>query len=458
MFYRLKQLTLMAGDFVALLFGLFLALSERYVFTPGAPDIALLWPMIELFIGALLIIFISGLYDIGQNRNNLQFFQKILMTAFAWVMVGMIYFYLRPALAISPKTILALTALNGFGLLTVWRYIYNRFLSTGILKTTVVFTGVTPEIIELIALLEKQPERGYRVAGFIMADNLPAELSRYASAPTLKILLEKNNNQAPQIIVTAPMLYKNASLLKELYEQLFAQTTVMALARFYEDVLGRIPPFTFSEGWFLNNLNEQQKKIYDRTRIVTDYFFASLMAIFFVISFPFIYWAIRLTSPGPIFFRQQRVGRMGQVFFIYKYRTMKVLAIDGSAETAGAQFASVDDARVTRVGKFLRQTRLDEIPQFINIFRNEMGLIGPRPERPEFVYELTRQMPFYSLRCLIKPGLTGWAQVQKSYYGTLEENLRKLEYDLFYIKNRGFWLDFAIVMRTVNIVLGMRGR
>jgi lipopolysaccharide/colanic/teichoic acid biosynthesis glycosyltransferase len=137
---------------------------------------------------------------------------------------------------------------------------------------------------------------------------------------------------------------------------------------------------------------------------------------------------------------------------------MKVLSADGSAETAGAEYASENDIRITSVGKLLRKTRLDELPQVINILRGEMSFIGPRPERPEFVQKLTAAMPFYSLRHLVKPGLTGWAQIHKGYYGTIDENLQKLEYDLFYIKNRGPLIDLAITLRTINIVLRMKGR
>jgi lipopolysaccharide/colanic/teichoic acid biosynthesis glycosyltransferase len=137
---------------------------------------------------------------------------------------------------------------------------------------------------------------------------------------------------------------------------------------------------------------------------------------------------------------------------------MKVLNSDGSAETTGPQFASQNDPRITSVGKILRRTRLDELPQFLNIFKNEMSLIGPRPERPEFVRQLTDKMPFYALRHLIKPGLTGWAQLHKAYYGTIDENLRKLEYDLYYVKNRGLFIDLSIMLRTINIVVRMRGR
>ena len=146
------------------------------------------------------------------------------------------------------------------------------------------------------------------------------------------------------------------------------------------------------------------------------------------------------------------------MFKVFKFRTMKALTADGSAETQGPQFASDKDSRVTGVGHFLRRTRIDEIPQFINILKGQMSIIGPRPERPEFVEQLTEKMPYYALRHLIKPGLTGWAQIHNAYYGTIEENLRKLEYDLFYIKNRNFALDASIILRTIATVLKMMGR
>ena len=206
------------------------------------------------------------------------------------------------------------------------------------------------------------------------------------------------------------------------------------------------------------NLHEQHKKIYDRFRILTDYVLAVFIGIFFIVTFPLVALAIKLNSRGRIFFVQNRIGRQGLVFKVYKYRTMMSLSADGSAETGGPQFAADKDARITSVGKILRLTRLDEIPQFINILKGQMSVIGPRPERPEFVRQLTEKMPYYPLRHLIKPGLTGWAQINNAYYGTIEENLRKLEYDLFYIKNRSFTLDVAIILRTINTVLRLAGR
>jgi lipopolysaccharide/colanic/teichoic acid biosynthesis glycosyltransferase len=226
----------------------------------------------------------------------------------------------------------------------------------------------------------------------------------------------------------------------------------------YEQIMRKIPPFTFSESWFLVQLNEQRGKTYDRFRILIDYISALFLGSILCVSMPFVALAIKLDSPGPVFFKQQRVGRNNNLFTLYKFRSMKALTADGSAELNGPQFTSLNDNRITRVGKILRKFRLDELPQIINVFKGEMALIGPRPERPEFTKQLTEKIPFYPLRHLVKPGFTGWAQVQQSYYDTIDENLIKLEYDLYYVKNRGPLLDLAIILRTVGIVVGMKGR
>jgi len=233
---------------------------------------------------------------------------------------------------------------------------------------------------------------------------------------------------------------------------------VINLADFYEEMTGRIPPSIFSEGWFIASLQKQQKKIYDRLRMIADYLTAIVIGIFFIATFPLIALLIKLDSRGPIFFKQKRVGRLGKNFTIYKYRTMKALNKDGSAEIDGPRFAEKKDSRITFVGRLLRKTRVDEIPQFINMLRKEMTIIGPRPERPVFVENLNEIMPYYSLRQLVKPGVTGWAQIKHGYTGSTDGNLRKLEYDLYYIKNRGPLLDLAILLKTINIVAKLAGR
>lgn len=455
--YRLKQITLLAGDLIILYIGLYFALYFRYLKIPKENLQELLSSMTQLFFLAAIILFIAGLYDTSKAKNSWAFYQKIITSALVWTVFGIIYFYINPKTAITPKTILLLTAVIGFGLISLWRYFYNKFISTT-LKYNIIFAGVTNEVKELINNIQREPRLGYFITG-VISDNQTdgSQFPNIAFGKTIADINNQTKNHA-NIIVLSPQMTGNAYLLKELYQSLFQQVSIVNLSDFYESVMRRIPPFTFSEGWFVANLREQHKKIYDRFRILTDYILAVLIGIFFALTFPFVALAIKLNSKGHVFFSQNRVGRQGLIFKVYKYRTMKALAKDGSAETCGPQFASDKDSRITSVGKILRLTRLDEVPQFINILKGEMSVIGPRPERPEFVAQLTEKMPYYSLRHLIKPGLTGWAQIHNAYYGTIEENLQKLEYDLFYIKNRGLTLDVSIILRTVNTILRLAGR
>ena len=168
---------------------------------------------------------------------------------------------------------------------------------------------------------------------------------------------------------------------------------------------------------------------------------------------PFILIGNLIGNKGKLFYTQERVGKNGKIFKILKFRTMKT-----NAETNGAVFAAINDSRVTAFGKFLRKTRIDEFPQFINILKGDMGVIGPRPERPVFVKEIAEVMPFYETRHVIKPGLTGWAQVNYSYGETINDSLIKLQYDLYYIKHRSIFLDINIIFKTISTVLFYRGQ
>ena len=455
MFYRLKQLILLTGDILALYAGLYLGVALRYTQWPNANFINLIAPLTFLFSFAIVILFIIGFYDIGRARTNSAFFQKIIAAASVWLVISILYFYTSPNVTVSPKTTLLLVTICGFGALTLWRTIYNHFLSGSFLGTPVIFVGFNNEIEELADVMMKVPERGYTVSGLVTNINTGLNLP---TADTLEELVKKNRGAYPGLIIISEQAKSDTALLNSLYRALYQQASIIPLADFYENFFKKIPPYTFSEDWFVTHLNEQTRKIYDRFRILIDVFFAALMGIIFAVIFPLVAVIIKLTSPGPIFFSQLRVGRTGMKFKIYKFRTMHALGQGGSAELGGAQYATINDARITKFGTFLRRTRLDELPQFINILKGEMAVIGPRPERPEFVDQLTAKMPFYSLRHLVKPGITGWAQLQKSYYGTLEENLVKLEYDLYYIKNRSPLLDAVIILRTFEVLLRMMGR
>ena len=217
--------------------------------------------------------------------------------------------------------------------------------------------------------------------------------------------------------------------------------------------MGKVPLSAIGEVWFLENLAESEKKFYENFKRIFDMFFAIIFGIISLIFYPIIAILIKIDSKGPVFYKQKRVGLNGEVFTVYKFRTM----IE-DAEKDGVKWADNEDKRITKVGRFLRKTRLDELPQLLNIFFGDMSFVGPRPERVEFVETLEKQIPYYNIRHIIRPGLTGWAQVNFRYGASVEDSIEKLQYELYYIKHRCFILDISIILKTIKIVLKGSGR
>jgi len=324
--YRLKQLTIIFGDLLFFYLSLYCAVSLRHLKLSAFEIVENLIPTMSfLFILGLAIFFIIGLYDLSLSKNNWQLYKKIVISHFIWLIIGIIFFYIRPQKDISPKTILLLVALFNIIFISLWRFIYNKFLSTNILKNKIIFLGLTPESLELAELIAKEPQRGYEIAGIIEPENpqfvnkeidtqFNTSLKLTIESDLNKLLAENNSKNSNITIVIAPHLANNNKLLADLYKKLFLNISIVSLAQFYEELVGRIPPFTFSEGWFLSNFQEQSKKIYDRFKMIFDYFFAIFIAVIFVISLPLIAILIKLGSNGPIFFTQLRVGRQGKNF------------------------------------------------------------------------------------------------------------------------------------------------
>ena len=199
-------------------------------------------------------------------------------------------------------------------------------------------------------------------------------------------------------------------------------------------------------------LRERWTSRYTMQKRVIDLLFSIPLLIIAAISFPFIVLAIKLDSRGPVFYYQERVGKDGECFSVIKFRSMVA-----DAERGGARFASADDARITRVGVILRGTRLDELPQIINVLRGEMALVGPRPERPHVIEQVSAQVPLFAMRTVVRPGLTGWAQVKSSYAANETELAMKLEYDLYYIRNASIGMDLSVLFHTALVVLRFKG-
>jgi exopolysaccharide biosynthesis polyprenyl glycosylphosphotransferase len=197
----------------------------------------------------------------------------------------------------------------------------------------------------------------------------------------------------------------------------------------------------------------RQPKILRVIKRVLDTGLALVVLILTLPLFILVAIAVRLESPGPVFYSQERVGRYNKTFHIYKFRSM----VTDAEKSNSPVWAQKNDSRITRVGQFIRKTRLDELPQLWNILKGEMSFVGPRPERPVFVKELEEKIPFYSQRHIVKPGLTGWAQIRYEYGASIEDALKKLEYDLYYVKNMSIFLDIMTIMETVHVVLFRKG-
>ncbi len=458
--YRIKQAVLIFGDFISFALSFCLTLTIRYWHTP---DLSTILAHTGLYTGLffcwIVINYINGLYDLSGRivRGNL--YRRIAETAFIILIFSIIYFYLIPNADITPKRILFLNVIIGYSVMSLWRMLFNKYIGSQKLRTNVIFVGITAESQNLMDFILHHPQSGYHIVSVIDLDKtLKNHENEFAVYHELKSLRPAITAYQAQLVVIAPHLQHDEEALRELYELLFWSVEIVNATSFYENITGRIPPATFSEGWFLEHIHTRVNPLYEKWRTVLDYFAGICMGLVFVTLGSLLALAIRVSSPGPIFIRQKRVGLNGEVFTLYKFRSMYALSADGSAEVAGVEFAKKEDKRITPLGKFLRKTRLDELPQCINLMKRDVTLIGPRPERPEIVEQLTLQMPFYPLRHVVRPGLAGWAVLHQNYTDTIEKSLEKLQYDLYYIKNRSFLLDISILLRTVNVVLRLMGQ
>lgn len=380
------------------------------------------------------------LYDATGRPTNAELFMASLRSQSLTAIMGAAFFYFMPTqiLGLEPRRILLGYAF-GFLLATwLWHLLARKAMRHAIPPTQVLILGDGPAGQRLAQQLERAASLGYRVAGLCAAE--PAAIAAAI------------DSHQPDIIVNATGGPLPAAAIASLRRCLVEHRPVTNVAAFTEQVLQKIAVEDVEHGWFIENFSLRRRPLYEAGKRVTDVILSTLLLAVTLPLLPFIALAVKSTR-GPVFFRQLRTGKNGRPFGAIKFRSM----VD-NAESNGPQWASRNDSRITRAGKFLRASRLDEIPQLINILRGEMSFVGPRPERPEFVEQLERQIPFYAERHLVKPGLTGWAQINYPYGDSVQDALEKLRYDLYYIKNRSALLDLSTVLKTINTVLRGLGR
>lgn len=441
---NIKRIILLLGDIVILYASLWLTLLIRYGvdFDFGRWQ-QHFWPFTIIYFFWLVVFFIAGLYELTLARNNIIFYNTLFRGLIINAGLAIAFFYFIPFFGITPKTNLFLNLAIFIFLLSGWRNLFNKIIKSSALINNILIIGDNREVRQMIRIVRKNPQLGYRLDKQIN----PREIK------TPFDLLEEVTQRNIKTIITAIDPHQDSKLVQSLYQCLPLKISFSDLPSFYERILGKVPISSIGEIWFLENLTESQKNFYEAIKRILDMAGGFVFGIISLILYPFIILAIKIDSPGPIFYKQRRIGQDGQIFNVIKFRSM----IE-EAEKDGAKWADQQDHRITRVGKFIRKTRLDELPQLWNIFIGQMSFIGPRPERIEFVQQLEKKIPYYQIRHIVKPGLTGWAQVNFRYGASVRDSIEKLQYELYYIKHRSFVLDLSIFLRTIKIVLKGGGR
>ncbi|RDK84831.1 sugar transferase [Marinirhabdus gelatinilytica] len=342
--------------------------------------------------------------------------------------------------------------------LFVWRYAYIVLISAPRFFKKVLLITDSDSVLPILEALQKS-DPNYKILGFVNIDKkqkpegLPEELLLFSTEDIAAIV---NEQSISEIVVATPQSQPmTLDVNTQLVSLLESGVPIREYTQVYEEITHRIPVQYVEQDFYryFPFSRSNQNKLYLFFHRVLDLLFSVIGLLFGLAIFPFILLGNIVGNRGPVFYTQTRVGKNGKHFNIYKLRSMVV-----NAEAAGAQFASKKDTRVTKFGRFLRRSRFDEIPQFINVIKGDMSVIGPRPERPVFVKELSKKIPFYEVRHLVKPGVTGWAQVNAKYGMTQEDALEKLQYDLYYIKRRSLFLDISIVIKTLSTIIFFRGQ
>ena len=382
----------------------------------------------------------------------------ISIAAFLGIVVYSLIFIFNREPTSLPRIAVGAFILLASLLTLIWRAVYIRlYRSTGLQRRVLVLgagkAGTT--LAQVYKLLTPPP---FNLVGFI--DDDPKKVRRsfdgFPVIGTSKQLIQLVDDYHISDLVMAINGEVSGTTFQAILDVQEAGVEVTRMPILYEEIALRVPIHHLESDWLIRSFVDQLRVsvIYELLKRLMDMLGGLAGLLIFAIIYPFAAIATLIDSGLPIFYSQDRLGKGGHVFKIYKFRTMKQ-----NAEADGeAKLAEENDPRVTRVGNFLRRTRLDELPQFWNVLHGEMSLVGPRAERPELVAEFQKQIPFYRARLLVKPGLTGWAQINYGYVATVTETGVKLEYDLYYIKHRSLAMDFNVILRTVGTVLSRKGR
>ena len=414
-----------------------------------------------IVLGFYIIMFgtVFEMYNLQVASNQFQIIKSIVLTSSTTVLIYLLTPVYTPVLP-SNRLQIVFFYIAIFLALFFWRMFYVRFLASNRFSKKVILICDKDQLEELVLGLESVDPH-YKVMGYINSDSINDTIEKSKNHFVENIDINQledfvTKNSVSEVVIASQ---KTDGITVNLYNQLIhlleSGFVIREYTQVYENITQRIPVQYVARDFYryFPFSRSNQNQLYLLVVRIVEVIISLLGVSLGVLLSPFILIGNLIGNKGKLFYTQERVGKNGKIFKILKFRTMKT-----NAETNGAVFAAINDSRVTAFGKFLRKTRIDEFPQFINILKGDMGVIGPRPERPVFVKEIAEVMPFYETRHVIKPGLTGWAQVNYSYGETINDSLIKLQYDLYYIKHRSIFLDINIIFKTISTVLFYRGQ
>ena len=422
--FKNRQTLLLLGDVAVLALSLWLMILWRFdASSQHALIMAQIRIFVPLFVLWLVVFFVFELYDVRRVNPNPQHIGLLIAAVALCVGLSIVVFYLIPQPGITPKTNLAIIGGIAFMLLVAWRRAFYH-LFTSRIKQHIALIGTSPLLDDLKTELTKHPQLGTVVGHWEDISQIPSDIG------TIHLFISESTK--PKYLLSLTQHFN---------------ATLFSLPHAYQAFFGKVPASLISNERAIQIISKDPNQaMYILSRIIE----ILVATIVLVITSPFVLIAmiaILVEDGSPVIYRQARVGKNGAVFDLYKLRSMRK-----DAERNGAQWADTHDTRITRLGHILRKTHLDEVPQMYNIIRGNLALIGPRPERPEFVTELEQQIPYYYLRHTVRPGFTGWAQIKFRYARSVMDSQEKFAYDLYYLLNRSPLLDAGIVLKTLQII------
>lgn len=404
------------------------------------------WPML-----------MARLYDEHRARDPGQTLRNIAFSALIGLILYLLFYFTAEPKSL-PRIGVATFVVSVFVLTFVWRLVYIRVFTAPQFMRRVLLVGAGDTGTILLKIINQIKPRPYILEGII--DDDPQKIGKTIEGYEVfggcdRLLQVICEHQVTDLIV-AISGQMQGGMFQALLDAQEIGTEIVRMPVAYEELLHRVPIRYLEAEWILRSFVDKahSETFSEMAKRGVDILGGIVGILALIILFPFVSIAIFLESGSPILYRQVRMGRGGQLYNIYKFRTMRQ-----DAEADGQpQWAEENDRRATKVGLFLRKTHIDEIPQFYNVLHGEMSLVGPRAERPELVEWFQKHVPFYRARLLVRPGMTGWAQVNQQYASTIDETIEKLEYDLYYIMHRNFMMDIRIIAQTPTQVLRLRGR